>query len=510
MDTILQCKKILCVVMLSTFFAMPLGADSDTKNRPVVIASSHDKLNDESWPMFQNDPMHTGYAESNAPKTSNILWNHDLGYGRAVWGAPIVWVDKVYVGCSYWYGAGKLYCLNASTGDFLWEYAAGDVESSPAVNGGYVYVTSNNALDLGFIRCLNTENGSLVWDFLVSGQISWSSPIVVEDRLFTGFNKNVLCLGASDGGFKWAYPTGGYVYSSPAALDNKVYVGSCDSVVYCLNASNGIPIWTYHCHDEILSSPAIADSCVYVGTANGRVYCLDAITGDSLWRTYIGSYEVAMTSSPAIAYGKVYIGTCDFWTGMVYCLDAQNGTIVWSTETSFSGSSSSPAIADNKVYIGSYRQINCLDAVNGDPIWVLPITANVRSSSAIADGKVFISSSEGQPTQLFCFGVANDLKDLQETNDLPNSFLSEICPNPVTGACIIKYQLPAQNYVKLAVYNKLGQRVRTLVDETKQAGYYTVVWNGCDDSGKQVASGVYFCRLAAGDFTASRKMMLMR
>ncbi|MFQ6093312.1 MAG: FlgD immunoglobulin-like domain containing protein [bacterium] len=59
----------------------------------------------------------------------------------------------------------------------------------------------------------------------------------------------------------------------------------------------------------------------------------------------------------------------------------------------------------------------------------------------------------------------------------------------------------------LKAYN---QELRTLVDETTEAGYHSVVWDGKDSFGNDVASGVYFYRLTAGDFTATRRMVLLR
>ena len=62
----------------------------------------------------------------------------------------------------------------------------------------------------------------------------------------------------------------------------------------------------------------------------------------------------------------------------------------------------------------------------------------------------------------------------------------------------------------LNIYNILGQEIRTLVDEPKDAGYYTVTWDGKDSQGQNVSSGVYFYRLQAGDFMKTKKMVLMR
>jgi len=91
--------------------------------------------------------------------------------------------------------------------------------------------------------------------------------------------------------------------------------------------------------------------------------------------------------------------------------------------------------------------------------------------------------------------------------------LSQNYPNPFNPATRIEYQLPvhtAQVRVSLKIYNVMGQEVRTLVNELQQPGYYAVTWDGRDSSGSEVATGIYFYRLAAGAFTATRRMALLK
>ena len=78
-------------------------------------------------------------------------------------------------------------------------------------------------------------------------------------------------------------------------------------------------------------------------------------------------------------------------------------------------------------------------------------------------------------------------------------------PNPFNAATIINYELPVDAHVKLGVYNTLGQKVATVVDERQQAGYRSVVWDA-----SEVSSGVYFYKLSAGDFTETKRMMLVK
>ena len=66
------------------------------------------------------------------------------------------------------------------------------------------------------------------------------------------------------------------------------------------------------------------------------------------------------------------------------------------------------------------------------------------------------------------------------------------------------------NPVTVEVYNLKGQKVRTLVDETKAEGHYQAKWDGTDENGRKVTSGVYFYRMKSGKFTSSRKMILLK
>jgi PKD repeat protein len=94
---------------------------------------------------------------------------------------------------------------------------------------------------------------------------------------------------------------------------------------------------------------------------------------------------------------------------------------------------------------------------------------------------------------------------------LPDQFaLAQNYPNPFNPATTIKYNLPRATEVQLDVYNIMGQRVTTLINDFREAGHHSVTWTGTNDHGTPVASGVYFYRIKAGDFKETRKMVLMK
>jgi hypothetical protein len=93
---------------------------------------------------------------------------------------------------------------------------------------------------------------------------------------------------------------------------------------------------------------------------------------------------------------------------------------------------------------------------------------------------------------------------------LPGFALEQNRPNPFTPSTQIAYQIDETTDVRLAVYDASGRLVQTLVDQRQAAGVYGVNWDGRDARGRQVASGVYFYRLGAGEQTATRKAILLR
>ncbi len=104
-------------------------------------------------------------------------------------------------------------------------------------------------------------------------------------------------------------------------------------------------------------------------------------------------------------------------------------------------------------------------------------------------------------------GIPGQNKSLVENFNLAQNY-----PNPFNPETIIQYSLPNLNpeAVRLVIHNSLGQRIRTLVNEEQSGGQYRVRWDGKNDNGKPVGSGIYYYQLISGDRRISRKMILMR
>jgi hypothetical protein len=99
---------------------------------------------------------------------------------------------------------------------------------------------------------------------------------------------------------------------------------------------------------------------------------------------------------------------------------------------------------------------------------------------------------------------------IEEIDDILRNGLYPSRPNPASGISWIPYSLAQEGSISLHVYDVTGRVVRTLIDGRVAAGNHYAVWDGRDDAGAPVASGLYFYRVAMGDFVSSRKMMLIR
>ena len=111
----------------------------------------------------------------------------------------------------------------------------------------------------------------------------------------------------------------------------------------------------------------------------------------------------------------------------------------------------------------------------------------------------------------FTMTIKENVLSLNGDKQLPTAFnLLQNYPNPFNPVTSINYQLASDARVTLTVYDIMGQKIRTVVNEDQSAGFRSIVWNGKDNYNNPVSSGVYFYRLHAGNYIQTRKMILMR
>ncbi|MCP4703432.1 MAG: T9SS type A sorting domain-containing protein [candidate division Zixibacteria bacterium] len=102
-------------------------------------------------------------------------------------------------------------------------------------------------------------------------------------------------------------------------------------------------------------------------------------------------------------------------------------------------------------------------------------------------------------------------EEITDTVDVGGSFkLSQNYPNPSNPSTTFEFAIPQSEHVNLVIYNILGQAVKTLTNQFYEAGSYKIRWDGGNDSGGQLASGIYFAKLIAGDNVSTKKVVVLK
>ena len=119
------------------------------------------------------------------------------------------------------------------------------------------------------------------------------------------------------------------------------------------------------------------------------------------------------------------------------------------------------------------------------------------------------------PLQVIVYYAAIFQQDIDQFPNYPDPKVREFTlfqnyPNPFNPETEIRFQLPEAKRVTIRIFNTLGQEIRTLADRQFEAGFHVVRWDGKDNNGNLVASGIYLYQLRAGTFKQVKKMSLLR
>jgi len=105
-----------------------------------------------------------------------------------------------------------------------------------------------------------------------------------------------------------------------------------------------------------------------------------------------------------------------------------------------------------------------------------------------------------------CFLASND-----EINQLPQAFnLYNNYPNPFNPVTTLRYDIPENSHVTITIYDMLGRQVKTLINQTQDAGYKSLIWDATNDYGKPVSAGIYLYQIQAGEYISTKKMVLLK
>jgi outer membrane protein assembly factor BamB len=359
-------------------------------------ASSHRltraALPDADWPMFGASPARTRFAPSRLRPPFRLLYTipgrgliemppvvaqdrvvfgtHDglvvasrVSDGSRAWvthlsrciaSSPAVRRGVVYVG---WSGSapcrpgkderGGVVALSLATGEILWRFGTGNVESSPAIVGDRLYFAAFRNRDDSRVYAMRlTKPRRIVWSFPIASKVA-SSPALVGRRLYVAaYDRNFYGLEAKTGRLLWrtsafadgpttrvllgvrslvrrsSWSEGGY-YATPALAYRRAHIGAIEGVFSAFDSSSGAHVWSRRLSGSIYGSAAVWREKLYVGTTDGSFYALAARDGRVLWKVDLPG---KVLGSPTVTNGRVYIATTARAT---FVLDARTGKLEW-------------------------------------------------------------------------------------------------------------------------------------------------------------------------------------
>jgi outer membrane protein assembly factor BamB len=282
----------------------------------------------------------------------------------------------------------------------IWGFRARSLVEFPPVIGYRLLFFANGK---GTLFAIRTGRGREVWTYNTN-RCTAATPAVADQTVYmtfmnrppcntsrSGIDGLVVALDAFTGKVRWR-KTIGPSESSPAVVGGVVYVGDWNGKVYAFNARTGRLRWTFSADGKIKDGIAVTGGRAYFGTYAHHVYALRARTGKQVWRASAQQRLGPLAtfySTPAVAYGRVYIGGTD---GKVYSFGASSGKLRWSHGTG-GYVYASPAVWQRRVYAGSFDDnLYCFDAATGNVMWTFKANGNISGSPVVLDGIVYFSS----------------------------------------------------------------------------------------------------------------------
>ncbi len=291
---------------------------------------------------------------------------------------------------------GALYAVSRVSGRVRWKRKLGDLAaSSPACGHGTVYavlLARGKGVKGGRAVAVDATTGRTRWSRKIPSRVE-SSPLLDSGRLYFGSEDGtVYALRASDGAVRWRYKASGAVKGALALKDGKLFFGDYGGKVQAIRQADGHRLWRSNAAGSALglrsgrfySTPAVAYGRVYIGSLDGFVYSFAASNGRLAWRHKTGGF---VYSSPAVASvgaagPTVYIGSYD---GKLYALNARSGRVRW-TRTSGGKISGGPVVVGDLVFYSNLtrRSTAAVGARTGELVWK---TDRGAFNPAISDGR---------------------------------------------------------------------------------------------------------------------------
>lgn len=459
--------------------------------------------------------------------------------GDNIYSSPAIGLDgTIYLGSL----DGNLYAINPD-GTKKWEFFSGGfIHSSPAIGlNGTIYVGSWNSR----LYAVN-PNGTKEWHFAVEDSISSSPAIGMDGSIYVGAYDGRIYAINPNGTERWNYATNNVIsYSSPAiGYDGTVYVGSSDKNLYAIPTDCGglantpwsmfrsnikhtgryessqykeiiINLFTGWNMISCPGVPVISDidtlvyntpilPFVYTWEPNSNVYIqVNSIEfGKAYWFSTIEDTQLSIKYIPYQTLVQSAKAGWNMW-GSISCSMPVNEI------TSEPSDSVIPFVYTWEPIQSSYIEVE--DIKPGSGYWLASINdalvAMNCAKNLAPSSKLLLNSSLDR---------YNSLPNIYSANSIPKyTQLLANYPNPCNPDTWIPYHLSQDSDVELTIYDSTGREVRKITLYSQLSGIYedkgyAIHWNGRNNSGDMVVSGVYYYNLRASGFSKTRKLVMLR
>jgi hypothetical protein len=436
-------------------------------------------------------------------------------------------------------------------------------------DGGYIIAGDTYISGQTYVILIKTDaNGSTTWiEYYGGASYDWGHSVQqttdggyiiagITDSFGAGNYDVYLIKTDANGDTLWTKTYGGTGYDYGLSVQQTTddgYViagrtrsfGSGQEDVYLVKTnSNGDTLWTktyggedadygYSVQQTTDGGYVIAGYTNSSGASYIDVYLIKTdANGDTLWtKTYGGSNnDIAHSVQQTIDCGYIIAGYTLSFGGLDVYLIRVAGTLpiftVLPTNLNFGDVFVDSSETDSVTVTNTGSVILNVSSVVSDnnEFTVTPNTGSIPPGDSMqfyitfapvdtgmeTGNIIFIHSAETSPDTVTVAG--NGIVGIEEikNNTIPAIYsLSQAYPNPFKTKTCIRYQLPQPQFVKIAIYNIAGQRIKTLIGEHKDAGFYNVYWDGKDENNQRVSNGVYWCRMEAGEYISVKRMLLL-
>lgn len=442
---------------------------------------------------FQDDPLTFSSVRGIASDPISGAYTGGIPYTPHRDGAACDEIDGIATGGAF----NNVWRNNDTTVDDIavrWTSSGNVGDGTKAVWGGTPRKVSTNCFEWAHLNVANADDvnradvldKTLVW---LIGHDHPSAAVTAPNggETFTGSTINITWTEAADGGFSIA--TRKIYYSDNGGDSWNLISGAAGPSPFVWNISSIPNGAQYRVKVVTLDNASPALSAADASNAN---FTINRAGGDTRGPVVLAG-SVAASPNPIVASSATTI------SATVSDITVGNSNIA-GAEWSF-GASPAPAgsgTAMSGTFTNPLVNVSVVAPANTFPGGVATLWVRGRDAAG----------NWGNATSADI--QVNSATDASE-GALPTAFsLGVNAPNPFGPSTFIHYALPTQSAVKLAVYDATGRLVRTLVDGPISAGNHSIVWDGADDRGNLVSSGIYFYSMKSGDFESTRKMTLLK